>query len=68
MLDNFADEVLRETQKMTEISSVSGAVFFNPPLTIEYPYSLDYEKYIKKVEERVMALDQRYRDTFGDML
>lgn len=30
MLNNFADNVLRQTQKITGTSSVSSAVFFNP--------------------------------------
>lgn len=67
MLNNFADDVLRTTQDVTKTSSVSGAVFFNPPQTTQYPYYVDYGKYIKKVEETVVALDQRYRDTLVDM-
>jgi hypothetical protein len=67
MLNNFADDVLRETQDVSGTSSISGAVFFNPPRTTEYPYFLDYKRYIKKVEDTVMALDHRYRDTLGDM-
>lgn len=67
MLNNFADDVLRETQDVTGTSSISGAVFFNLPQTTKYPYFVDYKRYIKKVEDAVMALDHRYRDTLGDM-
>jgi hypothetical protein len=69
MLNNFADDVLRETQDIAGTSSVSGAVFFNPSpsTTTEYPYFVDYGKYMKRVEETVRTLDCRYRDSLGDM-
>lgn len=67
MLNNFAYDVLRETQKIADISSISGAVFFNPPPKMPYPYCVNYGEYIKKVEETVMALDTRYRNSLGDM-
>jgi hypothetical protein len=66
MLRNFADNVLRDTQHVTKVSSVSGAVYFNP-INVEHPYHLDCNTYLKRVEETVRSLDQRYRDTLGDM-
>jgi hypothetical protein len=50
MLNNFADDVLRQTQDITGTSSISGAVFFNPPTTTNYPYVVDYSNYIHRVE------------------
>jgi hypothetical protein len=67
MLNNFADDILRETQKITDLSSVSGTVFFNPPSKMIYPYFVNYGEYIRKVEESVMALDKRYKNALGDM-
>jgi hypothetical protein len=66
MLNNFADDVLRQTQNITGTAFISSAVFFNPTQTI-YPYFVDYSKYITKVEETVRTLDQRYKETLGDM-
>ena len=48
MLSNFADQVLRETQDITATSSISGAVFFNPPNVTEYPYYVDYNEVHKE--------------------
>ena len=56
-----------QAQDITRTSSVSGAVFFNPSTTTEYPYYVDYGKYMKKVEDDRKALDCRYRDSLGDM-
>ncbi|MGB6533213.1 MAG: hypothetical protein WBF33_34415 [Candidatus Nitrosopolaris sp.] len=66
MLGNFTENVLRDAQNVAGVSSVSGAVYFNPIKT-EHPYHVDYNKFIRKIEETVMTLDQRYRNTLGDM-
>ena len=66
MLRNFADNVLRETQDIVGVSSVSGAVYFNP-IEVKHPYYLNCNKYIKRIEETVRSLDQRYRGVLGDM-